>query len=220
MGSGIRAEIAVDASDCCPVAAAAADSGTSTGAVTRSITSQTGETVTEEFMFEDESVGVPTTGELDDELTDVFAYGSRSVYQFTRPVGRECPCECIEVHGCPVVDVRATGETLTLAFHAPDVETLQAAIGNLRERFPDLNVRRLLQSQGEKPDENLVFVDRSALTDRQLEVLETAHGMGYFEHPKRANAGEVARTLDITTSTFTEHLGAAQTKLLGTILDT
>lgn len=219
MTAGIRAEIRVEAAGSCPVAATAAETDSGTGPVSRSVDPTTGETMTEEFVLENGPEGTPAAGDLDDELRDVFAYGSRSVYRFTRSLGRECPCECIEAHDCPVIDVRATGDTLSLSFHAPDMETLQAAIGSLRERYPGLDVRRLLRSQGDNPDENLVFVDRSALTDRQLEVLETAHRMGYFEHPKRANAGEVADELEITTSTFTEHLGAAQSKLLGTILD-
>jgi len=96
---------------------------------------------------------------------------------------------------------------------------LQAVIGELRERYATLDVQRLLQSQQDHDERNLVFVDRSMLTDRQTEVLETAHRMGYFEHPKRANAGEVAAELEITGTTFTEHLAAAQTKLLDAILD-
>lgn len=43
--------------------------------------------------------------------------------------------------------------------------------------------------------------------------------MGYFDHPKGANATEVADVLDITQATFAEHLSAAQRKLLSTILD-
>jgi predicted DNA binding protein len=99
------------------------------------------------------------------------------------------------------------------------MEGLQAIIGELRDRYETLDVQRLLQSQQERSEQHLVFVDRNALTDRQIEVLETAHRMGYFEHPKRANAGEVADELDITSTTFTEHLAAAQTKLLDAILD-
>jgi hypothetical protein len=43
--------------------------------------------------------------------------------------------------------------------------------------------------------------------------------MGYFEHPRTANAGEVADELDISRSTFAEHLAAAQSKLLDAVLD-
>jgi predicted DNA binding protein len=49
-------------------------------------------------------------------------------------------------------------------------------------------------------------------------VLETAHEMGYFERPRRANGTEVAAALDIDPSTFSEHLAAAQRKLLRDVL--
>ena len=53
--------------------------------------------------------------------------------------------------------------------------------------------------------------------DRQREVVRTAY-MGYFEYPKGANAGEVAAALDISRSTFAEHLAAATGKLFGAVL--
>ena len=217
MGSGIRAEVSVEAANVCPVAAASEAANASAPDVSRSVDPTDGETITEEFLLEAHPPEPPTI-ESDDELTELFTYGSGTVYRFSRERGRGCPCECIEVHHCPVVDVSARGSRLSIVFHAPDMKTLQAAIGTLRESYPSLDVRRLLQSRGDAPEESLVFVDRSVLTDRQLEVLETAYRMGYFEHPKRANAGEVASELDVTTSTFTEHLAAAQRKVLGTIL--
>jgi predicted DNA binding protein len=79
-------------------------------------------------------------------------------------------------------------------------------------------VRRLVRSGDEGPEEDLVLVDRSDLTDRQREVLATAHEMGYFAYPKRANAERVAAELDIGPSTFAEHVAAAQDKLLAAVL--
>ncbi len=119
----------------------------------------------------------------------------------------------------PVVDVRSRGSSLYLTFHAPDMASLQSIIGELQSQCSNLDVQRLLRSQQDGGDRNLVFVDRSALTDRQREVLETAHRMGYFDHPKQANAGEVAEELEITGTTFAEHIAAAQTKLLDAILE-
>lgn len=66
--------------------------------------------------------------------------------------------------------------------------------------------------------DSTVSVDRGKLTDRQLEVLETAHAMGYYQYPRGANASEVAEALDICPSTLAEHLAAAQTKLLDDVL--
>ncbi|MFP4188694.1 MAG: helix-turn-helix domain-containing protein [Halobacteriales archaeon] len=42
--------------------------------------------------------------------------------------------------------------------------------------------------------------------------------MGYFNHPKRSNATEVADEMGIAVSTFTEHLSAAQRKILDDLL--
>lgn len=66
--------------------------------------------------------------------------------------------------------------------------------------------------------ETVVRVDRGKLTDRQLEVLETAHELGYYQYPRGSNATEVAEVLDICPSTLAEHLAAAQTKLLADVL--
>ena len=219
MGQGIRAEIRIDQPIGCPIATISAETGASSSSISRSVDPGEPDRVTEEFdlgaEFSD-AVEVST----EEELQQVFSYGSTDVYRFSREGGRGCPCERIEEFDCPIVDVRTRNGSLYLVFHAPSMEDLQAVIGNLRDRYPGLDVQRLLRSQEEHAEQNLVFVDQSKLTDRQREVLETAHSMGYFEHPKGANAGEVAEVLGITTSTFTEHLAAAQRKILSSILET
>lgn len=56
------------------------------------------------------------------------------------------------------------------------------------------------------------------LTDRQREALATAHEGGFFERPKAANSDELAATLDITRSTFLQHLRAAERKVFDALL--
>lgn len=214
MGTGIRAEIRVDTDGTCPVVEGAVDLGSPSYAVSKSTTASTSDRVVEEFMLE--SDGSPTASL---ELTEVFDYGSKTMYRFTRERGRGCPCESIETFDCPIIDIHTRDGYLYLVFHAVDMGNLQNVMMTLQERYSEVDVRRLLRSEHERKEDTLVFLDRSRLTDRQREVLETAHRMGYFEHPKDANAGEVAQALDITTATFTEHLSAAQSKLLDAVLD-
>jgi DNA-binding CsgD family transcriptional regulator len=214
MGAGIRAEIRVDADGTCPIVEASADLGSPSHSIARSTLGSTATRVTEEFMLE--RGGSP---EASVDLTAVFEYGSKTMYRFSRERGRGCPCEFVERFDCPIVDLHATDGSLHLVFHAIDMNALQEVILSLRDQFPAVDVRRLLRSEHDAPEDNLVFLDRSRLTDRQREVLEAAHSMGYFEHPKEANAGEVADALGITTSTLSEHLSAAQSKLLEAILD-
>jgi predicted DNA binding protein len=213
MGAGIRAEVRVDAAGTCPVVQASASAGVPTSSVSRSVSTESPNRVTEEFMLEADDP------EADVELAKVFDYGDKKVYRFTRELGRGCPCEAVEAFDTPVIDIRTRDGMLYLVFHAAGMAELQEIIGSLQERYPTVDVQRLLRSEHDRPDENLVFVDRGELTDRQREVLETAHRMGYFDHPKTANAGEVAEELGISRSTFAEHLAAAQSKLLDAILD-
>ena len=212
--SGIRAEIRIDADGTCPVVEASSDRGTPSYTVARSVSDAGTGRVTEEFMLE--SGSEPTASV---SLTESFDYGAKTMYRFTRERGRGCPCETVESLGCPIVDLHAREGSLYLVFHAVDMGTLQETIRELRERYSTVDVRRLLRGEADAPEDDLVLVDRGRLTERQREVLETANRLGYFEHPKGANAGEVAEDLDITTSTFSEHLAAAQSKLLDAILD-
>lgn len=214
MASGIRAEVRVDAAGSCPVVQAARDADVPTHSVDRSVNPESPSRVTEEFMLEADS-----TPQADVELDVTFDYGAKKVYRFERELGWGCPCEAIESFDCPVIDIRTREGMLYLVFHASGMTELQDIISTLQERYPTVDVQRLLRSEHDRPERTLVFVDRSRLTDRQREVLETAHRMGYFEHPKDANAGDVAARLDITTATFAEHLAAAQSKLLDAILD-
>lgn len=51
------------------------------------------------------------------------------------------------------------------------------------------------------------------LTDRQREVLRVAHETGFFEWPRARTGEEVAERLDISQSTFTEHLRSGERKV-------
>ena len=211
---GIRAEIRVDPGGTCPVVEAATDRGSPSYTIARGITASDDDRVNEEFMLE--SGDVPSTSV---ELTEVFDYGSKTMFRFGRERDRGCPCEIVEAFDCPVVDLHARDGSIYVVFHAVDMDALRETILALRDRFSGIDVRRLLRTEHDAPEESPVFLDRSRFTERQREVLETAHRMGYFEHPKGANAGEVADELDITTSTFSEHLSAAQSKLMDAVLD-
>ena len=216
MSGGIRAEVSVDAGGTCPVQAVSAATDTRTSSVSRGLDPDHGETIAEEFLL-DSDVGA-TQVDTDVALESVFSYGERDAYRFTRERGRGCPCECVERNGSPVVDVHANNGRLHLTFHAADMECLQDIVTCLRTTYHSLDIQRLLRSTHDKPEQQLVFVDRGTLTDRQQEVLSTAHELGYFDHPKGANAGEVAFELGISSTTFSEHLSVAQSKLLDAIL--
>jgi len=204
MASRIRAEIQVGRPRAC-VLSGIVDRGT-VHSVSRVRDTDEGETVSE-FVADD------PPGDAD----KVFDYGSRAVYRLTHDGDRPCACDRVEAMGYPVRDHRVQDGVVVLAFFVPGIADLRDVVEELSSTGRRVSIRRLTRS-GDDECAELVVVDRSELTDRQLEVLRTADRMGYFEYPPAANAGEVAAALDISRSTFAEHLAAAQRKLLAAVL--
>lgn len=211
MADSIRTEIGIGDPGGCPVALASAEAGTTIADVARSTAPDAEGRLTEEFAL-DAGTAIDQPG-----LEEVFGSDSHRVYRFSREPGRDCVCERIEQFGSPVAGLHARDGRLYVSFYAPDIETVQGVVNELHEAFDDVHVRQLTRAE-EGGDHDFVFVDRNRLTARQREVLETAYEMGYFDHPKGANAGEVADALGIAPSTFSEHLAAAQRKLLSSLL--
>jgi predicted DNA binding protein len=58
----------------------------------------------------------------------------------------------------------------------------------------------------------------SSLSTRQAEVLELAHETGYFDWPRRTDAETLADRLDISHTTFLEHLRKAEEKIINEAL--
>lgn len=57
------------------------------------------------------------------------------------------------------------------------------------------------------------------LTDRQREVLQAAYEAGYYEWPRGCTGTDIAETLGITSATFSEHIHAAERKLISVLFD-
>lgn len=210
MSDGIRATVSFTTVAECPLAAVSELAESAIEQVSTSITLSGASSVTEFIAPAD--IDHP-------DVEPVFSYGERTVYRTTHESPPSCPCETVGKYDCPVHRYVADDGRLTLVFHAPDFETLQTIMSSLREEYPSVDVERLLQPPLEGSPEERVFVNRGKLTDRQREVLTIAYEMGYFERPKGANATDIADALDIAQSTFTEHLVAAQRKLLGDLLE-
>ena len=212
MSGGIRATVGFENPGSCPVAHLSATAEGPIQQVSTSISLSNGDGSVSEFLARE-----ATTDR--DDVRAVFDYGNSTLYRTDHDGSVGCPCELLGSYGCPIHRYDAEDGRLTLIFHVEAFETLQAVMDDLQTQFSPVDVQRLLQPPLEGTPDERVFVNRGRLTDRQLEVLETAYEMGYFERPKRANATEVADRLDIAQSTVTEHLMAAQRKLLEDVLD-
>lgn len=205
---GLRAEIVVDSPGSCPVAAASATADAQITDIDWSDPNAEDRTVTEELrLTEDAAVG--------EEFELVFEYADERVYRFERSADKGCVCERLTALGCPIADVTAEDGRLIVTLHLESSQELKAVIGELQSAFSGVHLRSVSHTGvPDATETDLVSVDRSVLTDRQREVLTTAERMGFFSYPREANAAEVAAALDISDSTFIEHLTTAQAKLL------
>lgn len=208
---GIRVELKVN-NKTCPVIEQVTGTEASVGSVNRTLADD-GSRVIEEVVFEE---GV-TEDEVD--LEPVYEHSQFSVFEFDRSTDAQCICDSIEERiERPISRIQSRGDSLYITLYVEDLDSLRDTIESLRKTCTSVGVNKINQSTPETLDDS-VIIDRGELTARQLEVLQTAHEMGYLQHPKRANAGEVAAELGISVSTFSEHIAAAESKIIQHVVD-
>lgn len=215
MSSGIRATVEFSSSAGCPIAEVSAAADATVDAVSTSVNVGGESDCVTEFAVDG---GADLDPALERRLTTVFSHGTTRHYAVRHGENATCPCECLGRFGRPVNRYVARDGRLSIVFHAAEYDQLRDVIAALREEFPGVDIKRLVQSPEGDPARDAVLVERSKLTARQLEVLETAYEMGYFESPRRANATDIAAELDINPSTFRQHLSAAESKLFEDVL--
>ncbi len=119
-------------------------------------------------------------------------------------------------HGAIVhaTTVRPHGAVLDLEL--PATADLREIVESLRGRFDAVSVlSRTEAAVPEAAEQRPRQIDLDSLTDKQAMALEAAFHHGYFEQPRRNSATDVAESLDISHSTFLQHLRTAQRKVFG-----
>lgn len=207
---GIRVELHVTEIDGCEILSTMPEDAPSISSISWSNT-RNGEGVVEEFTANQnlEKVNGRATEivyETDDQI--------RHRFNRTR---ENCICRTIEKLGVPIETVRPVDGGLLLSLYAVDIAEVHEIMRELRGTYDGVELRRLHES-GALERSDPVWVDLARLTERQQEVLETAHEMGYFDHPKRADGAEVAAALGIDPSTFSEHISVTQKKIFSGLL--
>jgi len=91
-------------------------------------------------------------------------------------------------------------------------------VERFRSRYPDAQL--IARTERQDP-ERLASGPRGALTerltDRQLEVLQTAYLSGFYEWPRATTGEELASMLDVSQPTVNRHLRVGQRKLFGLV---
>lgn len=99
-------------------------------------------------------------------------------------------------------------------------DDFQRLADKLQEQFGEfelLSVNQVETTGAPLGSGQLGRVVRNELSRDQLNVLQTAHELGYFETPRRASADDIATELDIAQSTLSERLRLAENRLFDLI---
>jgi DNA-binding response OmpR family regulator len=127
------------------------------------------------------------------------------------------PEQLLAEHGGRIVEAAVEEGRATITVASPEEHDVQSLIAAVERSYPGVGVRSV-RSGGEPAGPVTADDLRRSLTDRQQQAVELAFYEGYFERPREHNTTEVAEKLGVSRPTFTQHLRAAQRKLLGRLL--
>jgi PAS domain S-box-containing protein len=121
-------------------------------------------------------------------------------------------------HGAVLRRVDVDETSTLLVIDVPESVDSQLVTEILSVSFSTAELRSK-QTFDRTSTENLYGTVLDRLTERQLEVLQTAYFSGYFESPRESTGEEVAETLGISPAAFYQHARAVQRKLFSTMFD-
>lgn len=121
-------------------------------------------------------------------------------------------------HGAVIRSASADPATTTLVIDIPESVDVRHITQLVREAFTDVNLHSK-QTVDQSSEYTLYSRFLDQLTDRQLEVIQTAYYSGFFESPRESTGEEVADTLGISPPAFYKHARTVQRKLFGTLFD-
>ncbi|ELZ23654.1 response regulator receiver modulated GAF sensor protein [Halosimplex carlsbadense 2-9-1] len=147
-------------------------------------------------------------------LVSEYEDGDEPVCLFEATLGERSLCETARRHGGRPRSLTASEGTATLVVELgveADVREFVAAFGDAYADT-ELVAQRSRERPRRSPTELRATLTEE-LTDRQLEVLQTAYFGGYFATPRGRTGSEVAESLGISQPTFNTHVRAAHRKL-------
>lgn len=127
-----------------------------------------------------------------------------------------CPVVAFTTTGAAVTDAVADHDRLQMTVRSMEVPAFAAQLRAFRERYPECRCIAKRQVEGAGTSSQ---TSQQELTRKQLSVLQAANVMGYFERPRDTTGGTIAASLDVSPSTFHQHLRDGLRKLVTRHLD-
>jgi PAS domain S-box-containing protein len=122
--------------------------------------------------------------------------------------------------GGTITDAIAEGGIGTVTVQLAKETDPRKSVEEFKNRVPDATLNSYREDQRPQRTNQEFFNEvNAALTDRQRDALKTAYVSGFFDWPRKASGEDVSAAMDISKSTFHQHLRAAEHKLLDAFYD-
>jgi PAS domain S-box-containing protein len=122
--------------------------------------------------------------------------------------------------GAETTALRVENGQVRVTFEHPAGADTRAFVEVLEDRYGSVSLAaRRERERREQTRGELVADIEAALTDRQRLALEKAHIGGFFDWPREVSGEDLAESMDISPSTYHQHLRAAERKVLDALFE-
>ena len=148
----------------------------------------------------------------------VYTYDDRALYRLS--VGEPSVVTTLARYGASIESFSITGPTGRLVARVASSNDIRSVVNALRTTYDGLTLVAQRERERDVQTEAAFRKQLTAvLTERQREAARTAYFSGFFDWPREHSGEEVASMMDISQTTFTQHLRAAEKKLFEALFD-
>ncbi|MCU4744155.1 bacterio-opsin activator domain-containing protein [Natronoglomus mannanivorans] len=179
------------------------------------------------IVLEDELCYIARIGSVSSEEVQTAATAVESVTSTTFDesttrcelvVSTPTPEGVLAERGVRILETVVEHDRVIVTVVCPDETDVNDLVDALQERYPTASmgsIRSKRDAMGRTALDELL----GSVTDKQLQAIELGFYAGYFERPREHNTTELASKLGVSRATFTQHLRAAERKLLAHIFE-
>lgn len=144
--------------------------------------------------------------------------GRRARFEFVVP--SSTIIETLAEYGAEVTRATAADGEATIVVALPQRASVRAVVNAFRTSIPGSEVvAKRTRTRSAELDHRVQRDLQDVLTEKQYAALRASYYAGYFDRPRETTGNEIAETLDISSSTFHQHLQTALQKLLSATLE-
>jgi PAS domain S-box-containing protein len=153
-----------------------------------------------------------------EDMTIVNEHEGGNLIKFI--VGKKSIITTLAERGARTRSMEVVDGTGHMSVELPTEADARSIVALLQERYPNAELAAYRERK-RPPETKQEFIGKfkENLTERQLSALQIAYVSGFYEWKRPVSGNELAEAMDITRSTFHQHLRAAERKLIAELFN-